>query len=122
MSGYCVAAVAESAEERLGRAVTAVREDATARAQSADVRITRAVTVLDSLRLLARTDSFTVRCGTMLDSLALRGIRADSVRVACMRADTALVTRYLAIDSMKLRPGVADSARARSVRPDTLRP
>ena len=109
-----------TAEERLGRAVAAVRADAAAAALTGDLRVGRAVAVLDSLQLLARTDSVRLRCGSLLDSLTLRGIRADSVRAACLRSDSAGVTRFLGIDTLKLR----DSAATRGARPriggDTL--
>jgi hypothetical protein len=106
-----------SAEERLGRAVEAVRADAAAAALTGDLRVGRALAVLDSLRDLARTDSVRVRCGSLLDSLSLRGIRADSVRAACLRSDSADVTRFLAIDSTRLR----DSAAVRGARPRAVR-
>jgi hypothetical protein len=92
-----------AAEERLGRAVSALRADAEAAAANRDVTLTRAITALDSMRVLARNDSLRVTCGSLLDSLGLSGIRADSVRGACLRSDTALVARFLVIDSVQLR-------------------
>ncbi|NJD10201.1 MAG: tetratricopeptide repeat protein [Gemmatimonadetes bacterium] len=106
-----------AAEERLGRAVEAVRTDAAAAALAGDLRVGRAVAVLDSLRLLARTDSMRLRCGSLLDSLTLHGIRADSVRAACLRSDSAGITRFLAIDTLQLR----DSVATRGARPKVVR-
>ena len=109
-----------AAEERLGRAVGALRADAEASAMSRDVTVSQAITALDSLRLLARTDSLRISCGALLDSLGVRGIRADSVRSACLRADTVLVGRFLVIDSVLLRDTLAlDSTRARVPAADT---
>jgi hypothetical protein len=74
------------------------------------------VATLDSLRIVARTDSARISCGLMIDTLAILGTRADSVRKACMRADTIKVAEYLKIDTMLWRPDLqnrADSAGAR---------
>jgi len=109
-----------SAEQRLGGAVAAVRADAAAAARTGDLRVGRAVAVLDSLRDLARTDSMRLRCGELLDSLTLRGIRGDSVRAACLRSDTAGVTRFLAIDTTLLRDSVAARGERGGVVRDTI--
>ena len=108
------------AEERLGRAVEAVRADAAAAALTGDLRVGRAVAVLDSLRELARTDSVRLRCGSLLDSLTLRGIRADSVRAACLRSDSAGITRFLAIDSTRLRDSATIRVERARAAHDTL--
>ncbi|HSJ14081.1 MAG TPA: hypothetical protein VK939_06690 [Longimicrobiales bacterium] len=96
-----------AAEQRLARAIGALRADAEAAAESRDLSVKRAITALDSLRLAAHNDSMRVSCGGLLDSLAVRGIRADSVRAACLRSDTALVVRFLTIDSLELRDTTA---------------
>lgn len=93
----------ELAEERLHRSLIAMREEGAVLAQQQDLAVGRAVATLDSLRLVARTDSAKVSCGLLIDTLAVVGTRADSVRSACMRADTILVAEYLKIDTMKWR-------------------
>ena len=93
----------QSAEERLARSLAALRRDAFADAGQRDLRVARAVATLDSLKLAAIADSMRLFCGQMLDSLAVTGIRADSVRAACVRTDSALVQRFLAIDTLLLR-------------------
>jgi hypothetical protein len=93
----------QSAEERLARSLAALRQGAFADADQRDLRVARAVATLDSLKLAAIADSMRLICGQMLDSLAVTGIRADSVRAACVRTDSALVQRFLAIDTLLLR-------------------
>ena len=105
----------EVAEERLNRSLIALREEGALLAQQLDANVTRVVATLDSLRLAAHTDSTRVACGLMIDTLAITGLRADSVRSACMRADTLKIAEYLKADTMKLRqqePG--DSLRRRT--------
>jgi hypothetical protein len=80
-----------------------LRQGAFADADQRDLRVARAVATLDSLKLAAIADSMRLICGQMLDSLAVTGIRADSVRAACVRTDSALVQRFLAIDTLLLR-------------------
>ena len=58
-------------------------------------------------------DSMRLVCGTMLDSLALAGVRADSVRSACLRGDTAGVSAFLQIDTLLLRDSLADTMQVR---------
>ncbi|MBI4408930.1 MAG: hypothetical protein HY561_04440 [Gemmatimonadetes bacterium] len=87
LAGGASAQFAE-AEQRLGRALAALREAANAEAQRRDVVVVRAVAVLDSVRAAAKADSTRLACGLFVDSLALKGVRADSARVACVRADT----------------------------------
>jgi hypothetical protein len=106
----------ESAESRLARSLGALRESAFADAGQRDLRVARAVATLDSLKFAALADSMRLFCGQMLDSLAVTGIRADSVRAACVRSDSVLVQRFLAIDTMMLRDSTmtaADTLRAR---------
>ncbi|MGH7502270.1 MAG: hypothetical protein ACREL7_10990 [Longimicrobiales bacterium] len=92
-----------SAEERLGRSLIALRQAAFADADRRDLRVARAISTLDSLRMAALADSMRIVCGEFLDSLAITGIRSDSVRAACVRSDTALVTRFMTIDTLLLR-------------------
>lgn len=104
------------AEERLQRSLIALREEGAQLANQQDLAVTRAVATLDSLRIVARTDSARISCGLMIDTLAILGTRADSVRKACMRSDTIKVAEYLKIDTMLWRPDLqnrADSAGAR---------
>ena len=103
------------AEERLQRSLIALREEGAHLASQQDVVVTRAVATLDSLRMAARTDSAKVSCGLMIDTLAIVGTRADSVRVACMRADTIKLAEYMKIDTMvwRLDQNRPDSAGAR---------
>ena len=61
-------------------------------------------------------------CGVMLDSLGVRGIRADSMRAACLRGDRTRVSALIRIDTLLLR----DTTKARldslnrTVRRDTF--
>lgn len=93
----------QTAEERLATSLQALRAEAFAGADQRDLRVARAVATLDSLKLAALADSMRLVCGQMIDSLAVRGIRADSVRAACVRSDSVLVNRFLAIDTLLLR-------------------
>jgi hypothetical protein len=97
-----------TAEDRLSRSLVAIREDALVTADSRDVRVGTAIARLDSLKALAVADSLRLACGTMLDSLAIKGIRADSVRAACIRRDAARIALLMKIDTLLLR----DTARA----------
>jgi hypothetical protein len=92
------------AEERLQRSLIALREEGAQLATQQDVAVGRVVATLDSLRIVARTDSARIACGLMIDTLAILGTRADSVRVACMRADTVKLAEYMTIDTMLWRP------------------
>jgi hypothetical protein len=119
----------ESAEERLQRSLIALREEGAALALQQDVSVSRVVATLDSLRVVARMDSTRVSCGLLIDTLAVKGIRADSVRRACMRSDTLKVAEYLKIDTLLWRRGLGDDAARRRpanqpkppIRPDTIR-
>lgn len=121
--GEAVADAYEAAEDRLARSMIALRDEAQQLAAQQEGAVTRAVAVLDSLALVARTDTLRIRCGMMLDTMSLKGIRADSVRTACMRSDSTNVALYLAIDTIDWIPGArGDSIRGaqrgrRSVRP-----
>ena len=98
------------AEERLARGLSGIRADALALAVQRDAVVGRAVTLLDSARSSARTDSLRIACGTFIDSLKLRGIRSDSVRSACLRGDSARVAWVLKVDTTALRDTVAPIA------------
>jgi tetratricopeptide (TPR) repeat protein len=100
-----------TAEERLARSLVAIREDALVTADSRDVRVGTAIARLDSLKAAALADSVRLACGEMIDSLAIRGIRADSVRSACIRRDAARIRILLEIDTLLLR----DTTRADSL-------
>jgi hypothetical protein len=94
-----------TAEDRLDRSLTALRSEASQLAQQQETGVTRMVFVLDSVKLAARTDTLRARCGVMVDTLALTGIRADSVRSVCVRGDTELLASYLKIDTLRWKPG-----------------
>ena len=56
----------------------------------------------------------------MLDSLAIGGLRGDSIRAACIRGATLRMDSIIA-DSLYLRPAATDTARNRTrlLIPDT---
>jgi tetratricopeptide (TPR) repeat protein len=98
------------AEERLQRSLIAMRDEGGQLADRQDVAVNRAVATLDSLRLAAHTDSVRHSCGMLIDTLAIVGVRADSVRGACMRADTIKLADFLKADTMVLRGQTRDRA------------
>ncbi|MEX2282015.1 MAG: hypothetical protein WEE89_05990, partial [Gemmatimonadota bacterium] len=110
------------AEQKLTTALQPLLAEATLAAQTRENTVGRAVAVIDSIRIAARADSTRAACGVMLDSLGVRGIRADSMRMACLRGDHARVTALVKIDTLLLR----DSTKAkvdtlnRSFRRDTI--
>jgi hypothetical protein len=106
------------AEQRLARGITGLRADALAEVVLRDVGVSRALSALDSSRSAARSDSLRVACGSLIDSLQVRGVRADSVRGACLRGDSERVTLMLRADSTALQ----DSARAAAARPRPVQP
>ena len=119
--GRTDAAAYQAAEEQLARALAAVRAVATAEALAGGAGVDRALQTLDSMRLAARIDSLMVRCGALLDSLDLAGIRADSVRAACVRSDSAAVSQYLAVDTLRLlEPRPDSTGRLPGERRDTV--
>jgi hypothetical protein len=99
-----------AAEERLAHGLSGIRADAFALAIQRDAVVGRAVTLLDSARSSARMDSLRISCGTFIEARKLKGIRADSVRSACLRGDSARVTWVLKVDTMALRDTVAPIA------------
>ncbi|MGQ0560649.1 MAG: hypothetical protein ACT443_02095 [Gemmatimonadota bacterium] len=102
----------ETAEERLARSMIALHAEAVQRAAQQEGAVTRAIAVLDSITAAARTDTLRITCGMMLDTLSLKGVRADSVRTACLRRDTMNVALYLKLDTAQWLPGfAADSVR-----------
>jgi hypothetical protein len=102
------------AEDRLARGLAALRLDAFREADQRDIRVGSAVARLDSLKARVRADSLRLACGTLLDSLAIAGIRADSVRSACLRGDSARVGLVLRMDTLLLRDTTGrDTMRAR---------
>lgn len=108
------------AEERLQRSLLSARNEGALLADQQDVAVGRVVATLDSLRIAARTDSTRSACGLMVDTLGLTGSRADSVRGACMRADTVKLAQYLTIDTMLWRAATpAESAAVRRRAPTT---
>ena len=97
----------ETAEERLDRSLSALRAEAAQLAQQQESGVTRMVFVLDSVKSAARADTVRTRCGILIDTLALTGIRADSVRSVCLRGDAELLAAYLKIDTLHWKPGAA---------------
>lgn len=102
------------AEERLARTARTLRNDAVDEASRRETVVGRAVVLIDSLRFAAHTDSVRLTCGVLVDSLAVSGIRADSIRSACMRNDRIRIDSLMKVDTLMLR----ENAR---VRPDSLR-
>lgn len=124
--GELDAAAVAAAEERLASVVSALQGAALAEAGQRDVAIDRAIAIVDSIQTQELTDSMTLHCGAWVDSLAIVGIRADSLRAACVRSDTARVSAVLVIDTMELvdTTGVAVDSfeirmRGADPRPDT---
>jgi hypothetical protein len=119
------AAAFQAAEQRLADALNGILAEAGLIAARRESTVNRVVAVMDSLRLVARNDSTRVSCGIMMDSLAVHGIRADSMRAACQRGDRSRVTLLLKADTLLLRDSTrvkADSlGRARRVGRDTTR-
>lgn len=112
----------EVAEERLQRSLLALRQEGAVLADQQDLAVGRVVATLDSMRVVARTDSARIRCGLMIDTLAIGGARADSVRSACMRSDTLKLAEYLAVDTMIWRAtNAVDSVAATRRRVNTPR-
>jgi hypothetical protein len=93
----------DRAEERMAWGIAGLRADAFTEAILRDAVVGRAVTMLDSTRAAARSDSVRIACGTLLDSLRLTGIRSDSTRSACLRGDSARVAFVLTADTLLLR-------------------
>ncbi|CAN5805178.1 hypothetical protein BH23GEM9_BH23GEM9_24940 [soil metagenome] len=113
------------AEQRLARGLTGLRADAFAEVVLRDVALGRAVGALDSTRAAARADTIRIACGTLIDSLAIRGVRADSTRSACLRGDSARVAFVLEADTTALLTGRNPPAAGTpllpvQVRPDTI--
>jgi tetratricopeptide (TPR) repeat protein len=120
--GSYSAADIDRAEARLAFGIDGLRSDAISEAIRRDVVVGRAVTVLDSTRAAARSDSMRIACGMLIDSLSVAGIRADSTRIACLRGDTARVRFVLNADTVLLRDttGSADPRTPGRGAPDTL--
>lgn len=105
------------AEERLSRALTAAWADAATEAARRENVVGRAVALMDSVRVAARNDSTRISCGILIDSLAVGGIRADSIRSACMRRDRERIGLLIKIDTLLLRDStkaLADSLRSKT--------
>jgi hypothetical protein len=101
VAGTVDSATYASAEERLGRATSQLQRDAAIAAASRDPSVVRAVVVLDSLRAEALSDSLQAPCGLMIDSLAVTGELADSVRAACLRRDAERIDSLMHADSVR---------------------
>jgi len=110
-----------SAEERLARTLAGILDDAAREARGRDAAVTQAIFVLDSIRAVARQDSAALACGILLDSLAVTGIRKDSVRAACLRGQLARIDTLLRVDTLLLRDTTElPRGPRRGVRDDTL--
>jgi hypothetical protein len=114
-----------SSEDRLNRVLTTAMKEASIEARRQENVVGRAVALIDSVRAAARTDSTRVACGILLDSLAVTGIRADSVQSACLRGERERVIALMRIDTLLLRDSAqirADSLRAKTgARKDTAK-
>ena len=93
----------QEAEERLSRTLQVLLSDAASAAAARETTVNRAAAAIDSVRLAAHLDSARVACGLMIDSLAVAGIRADSIRSACLRNDRPRVAVLLKADTLMLR-------------------
>jgi len=105
------------AEERVSRALAVAWADAATEAARRENVVGRAVALMDSVRVAARTDSTRISCGILIDSLAVGGIRADSIRSACMRRDRERIGLLIKIDTLLLRDStkvLADSLRSKT--------
>lgn len=128
VAGEADAEAFASAEERLGAGLGSLRARAVLEAIRRDNTVARATTVIDSLRLVAQLDSTRSACGILIDSLGVGGIRADSIRAACLRSDKERIGGLLTIDTLLLRDSTklrADSLRKGAQPPaprrDTIR-
>ncbi|HSL70390.1 MAG TPA: hypothetical protein VK864_09120 [Longimicrobiales bacterium] len=114
-----------SSEDRLNRVLTTALKEAAVEARRQENSVGRAVALMDSMRAAARMDSTRVSCGILLDSLAVTGIRADSIQSACLRGERDRVATLIRIDTLLLRDTAklrADSARAKTrARKDTAK-
>jgi hypothetical protein len=112
----------QNAEERLARALQGIVKEASVAATQREATVKRAVAVIDSLRVAARNDSTRLTCGILVDSLAVSGIRADSIRAACQRGDRSRIGILLEADTLALRDSTklrTDSLTQRRIRRDT---
>ena len=91
------------AEERLARTLSALRDEAERYAGQRDAFVALTLATLDSVKAAAKADSIKVACGALLDSLGVAGIRGDSLRAACIRADSARFEFFLRADTASLR-------------------
>ena len=111
VSGEAAEAAYETAEERLTRSLIALKSEASVLAQQQETIVSQVIATLDSVTAAARADTIRTRCGLMLDTLGVTGIRADSVRTACLRSDTINVAAYLKTDTSKWVPGATPEER-----------
>lgn len=84
------------AEAGLSRELHALRAGARTASVGGDPSVASAAAAIDSVRAAMRTDSLHGACSAMMDSLKVTGIRADSVRSACVRGDTGRAVRMAA--------------------------
>lgn len=101
-------------EERLDRVLATMITAAERDAEKRDALVVQTIAQLDSARQAGVQDTVALRCGVLLDSLAVVGVAGDSVRAACIRSDT---LRLDSIVAGQLRFGAPDSSRTRR---DTL--
>lgn len=100
VSGVAPVAAFAEAERRLEDALAALSAEARRRAERRDVVVTQALVAIDSVRAAALADSLREACTSTVDSLALRGPRADSVRAACVRRDSLRMDSLLLADTV----------------------
>ena len=101
----------ETAEERLTRSLIALKSEASVIAQQQETVVSEVIATLDSVTAAARADTVRASCGLMIDTLGVTGIRADSVRTACLRSDSVNVAAYIKADTAKWLLGASKDER-----------
>jgi hypothetical protein len=98
------------AETRLADQLAAFRGAAAQQIAARERGVAIAMAAADSVRMMARIDSLRIACAGLVSGRSLTGIRADSVRAACMRSDTARITWVLRADTLLLNDTLAARA------------
>ena len=106
-------------EERLDRVLATLVRVAERDAEKRDALVVQTIAQLDSARQAGVQDTVAMRCGVLLDSLAVVGVAGDSARAACIRSDS---LRLDSIVAGQLRFADPDAPRTRrDTMPDTQR-
>ncbi|MEO5509473.1 MAG: hypothetical protein ABIV28_01180 [Longimicrobiales bacterium] len=109
MRGAVDADAFANAEMRIRQRAVPLRTEAIAIAAAGDVSVSRAVALRDSVRAVLQRDSVLLRCNTVIDSLAVKGVRRDSTHAACIRSDSTAMMLMLRMDTMLLKPKRLDT-------------